>query len=105
MGHDFNLLFVASSDHRNTIKTIVGLPEGYEGECTAVLNDMSLIIMARNAIMLFTALQFESEIAVSVIILLVLGPSSFMYDASDAVQQDGLLDGPKRPVYTMAGVR
>ncbi|KAJ6282177.1 hypothetical protein J3E71DRAFT_361124 [Bipolaris maydis] len=66
--HDFNLLFAASGDLRNVIKTIVGLPEGYQGECVAVLNDMDFIIVARNAIMLLIALQFEHDIAVPMII-------------------------------------
>ncbi|RAQ98724.1 mynd finger family protein [Stemphylium lycopersici] len=66
--HDFNLLFAASGDLRNTIKTIAGLPEGYKGKCVAVLNDMDIIIVARNAIMLLIALQFESDVAVPMII-------------------------------------
>ncbi|KAF5854000.1 hypothetical protein GGP41_006766 [Bipolaris sorokiniana] len=66
--HDFNLLFAASGDLRNAIKTIAGLPEGYKGECVAVLNDKDFIIVARNAIMLLIALQLEPDIAVPMII-------------------------------------
>jgi hypothetical protein len=66
--HDFNLLFAASGDLRNVIKTIVGLPEGYKGQCAAVLNDMVFNIVARNVIMLLIALHFEPEIAVPMII-------------------------------------
>lgn len=66
--HDFNLLFAASGDPRNAIKTIAGLPEGHEGKYVAVLNDMDFIIVARNAIMLLVALHFESDVAVPMII-------------------------------------
>jgi hypothetical protein len=66
--HDSNLLFAASGDLRNAIKTIAGLPEGHEGNCVAILNDMDFIIVARNAIMLLIALQFESDAAVPMII-------------------------------------
>jgi hypothetical protein len=65
---DFNLLFAASGDLRNALKTIAGLPEGYKGKCVAVLNDMDFIIVARNAIMLLIALQFEPDVAVPMII-------------------------------------
>jgi hypothetical protein len=78
---DFNLLFAASGDLRNVVKTIAGLPEGYKGECVAVLNDKDFIIVARNAIMLLIALQFESDIAVPMIIHLwysALLPSHMM---------------------------
>ena len=81
MSHDFNLLFAASGDLRNAIKTIVGLPEGYMGECVAVINDMDFIIVARNVIMLLIALNFESEIAVPMMIHLwysALLPSCMM---------------------------
>ncbi|KAF3032330.1 hypothetical protein E8E12_003854 [Didymella heteroderae] len=81
VSHDFNLLFAASGDLRNAIKTIVGLPEGYKGECVAVFNDMDFLIVARNAIMLLIAFYFESEIAVPMIIHLwysALLPSSMM---------------------------
>ncbi|KAJ5063441.1 hypothetical protein J3E72DRAFT_413919, partial [Bipolaris maydis] len=66
--HDFNLLFAASGDLRNVIKTTAGLPEGYKGHCVAVINDMDFIVTARNAIMLLTALQFEPDVAVPMII-------------------------------------
>ncbi|EUC29428.1 hypothetical protein COCCADRAFT_40188 [Bipolaris zeicola 26-R-13] len=66
--HDFNLLFAASGDLRNVIKTIAGLPEGYGGKCVAVLNDIDFVVVARNAIMLLAALQFEPDVAVPIII-------------------------------------
>lgn len=80
--HDFNLLFAASGDLRNAIKTIAGLPEGHEGNCVAVLNDLDFIIVARNAIMLLIALQYESDAAVPMIIHLwysALLPSCVMH--------------------------
>ncbi|RYN61655.1 hypothetical protein AA0119_g12851 [Alternaria tenuissima] len=78
---DFNLLFAASGDLRNVIKTIVGLPQGYSNKCVAVLNDIDFIIVARNAIMLLIALQFEPKDAVPMIIHLwysALLPSRIM---------------------------
>ena len=78
---DFNLLFAASGDLRNALKTIAGLPEGYKDKCVAVLNDMDFIIVARNAIMLLIALQFEPDVAVPMIIHLwysALLPSHMM---------------------------
>ncbi|KAI8935048.1 hypothetical protein NX059_008712 [Plenodomus lindquistii] len=77
----FNLLFAASGDLRNAIKTIAGLSEGYKGECIAVLNDIDFIIVARNTIMLLIAIHFESDIAVPMIIHLwysALLPSSMV---------------------------
>jgi hypothetical protein len=68
VNHNFNILFAASGDLRNAIKTIVSLPEGYSGECVAVLNDMEFIMVARNVIMLLIALHLDPEIAVSMII-------------------------------------
>lgn len=66
--HDFSLLFAASGDFRNVIKTIAGMPDGYKGKCVAVLNDIDFVIVARNAIMLLVALQFEPGVAVPMII-------------------------------------
>jgi hypothetical protein len=66
--HDFNLLFAASGDPRNVIKSIVGLPDGYTGELKAVLNDKDFLIVARNAIMLLIALHLDRETAVPMII-------------------------------------
>lgn len=79
--HNFNILFAASGDLRNAIKTVVGLPKGYRGECVAVLNDVDFVIVARNIIMLLIAIYFESEVAVPMIIHLwysALLPSCMM---------------------------
>jgi hypothetical protein len=53
------LLFAASGDCRNVIKSIIGLPEGYTGQCTAVLNDRDFAVVARNVIILLSALHFD----------------------------------------------
>jgi hypothetical protein len=77
----FNILFAASGDLKNGTKTIVGLPEGYSGECVAVLNDMEFIIVGRNAIMLLIAMRLNPEITVPIIIHLwysALLPSAMM---------------------------
>ncbi|EUC48557.1 hypothetical protein COCMIDRAFT_34040 [Bipolaris oryzae ATCC 44560] len=86
--HDFSLLFAASGDLRNVIKTIAGLPDGYKGRCVAVVNDKDFTIVARNVVMLFVALQFEPDIAVPMIIHLwysALLPRSII-QTLDAIQ-------------------
>jgi hypothetical protein len=59
LSKDTNLLFAASGDCRNVINSIVGLPVDYTGRCTAVLNDMDFVVVARNAIFLLSALHFD----------------------------------------------
>jgi hypothetical protein len=54
-----SMLFAASGDCRNVVKSILGLPEGYTGLCTAVLNDRDFTVVARNVIILLSALHFE----------------------------------------------
>ncbi|KAF2016823.1 hypothetical protein BU24DRAFT_366243 [Aaosphaeria arxii CBS 175.79] len=68
MGRDVALLFAASGDLRNVVKTIVGLPRTFAGNCTVVLNDMNTVITARNAMLLLVALHFEPEIAAPVML-------------------------------------
>lgn len=67
-GRDLSLLFAASGDLRNVVKSLVGLPETHKGECCVVVNDREFIIVARNAIMLLVALRFDAEVAVPMII-------------------------------------
>jgi hypothetical protein len=78
---NFNLLFAASGDLRNVVKSIVGLTDDYNGECMAVINDKEFLVVARNAIMVLIALQLEPETAVPMIIHLwysALLPASFV---------------------------
>lgn len=66
---DMDLLFAASGDIRNVVKTIMeGLPDGYDGRCTLVINDINFMVVARNAILLFIALSLEPEEASTMII-------------------------------------
>jgi hypothetical protein len=65
---DLHLLFAASGDLRNVVKTVVGVPDQHRGDCVVVLNDKEFDIVARNAIMLLTALYFNAETAVPMII-------------------------------------
>jgi hypothetical protein len=66
---DMNLLFAASGDIRNVLKSIIeGLSDGYDGRCTLVINDINFIVVARNAILLFIALSLEPEEAVTTMI-------------------------------------
>ncbi|KAJ4319355.1 hypothetical protein N0V94_003945 [Neodidymelliopsis sp. IMI 364377] len=65
---DFALLFAASGDLRNVVKTIAGLEADHKGRCTVVINDKDFDIVARNAIMLLIALYYEAKAAVPMII-------------------------------------
>lgn len=58
---DFKILCAASGDLRNVVKTVCGLPDGYGGKCTFVMNDFDLDIVARN-IMLFLIAQHSESI-------------------------------------------
>ena len=59
---DTNLLFAASGDIRNVVKSVVeGLSDGYDGRCTLVINDINLMVVARNAILLFVAVSLENR--------------------------------------------
>ncbi|KAE9989949.1 hypothetical protein EG327_002091 [Venturia inaequalis] len=57
--NDLNLLFAATGDFRNVIKTVALLPEAYGKELTLTLNDRDLDIVARNTIMLILLLAVE----------------------------------------------
>ncbi|KAF2869222.1 hypothetical protein BDV95DRAFT_499175 [Massariosphaeria phaeospora] len=65
---DMSLLFGASGDLGNVVKTVAELPENYDGECSLVLNDMNFAIVARNAMLLLTALTFDPHTAISIMI-------------------------------------
>ena len=66
---DMNLLFAASGDIRNVVKSIVeGLPNGYEHRCLLVINDINFMVVARNAILLFVALSLEPNKAAMIMI-------------------------------------
>jgi len=66
---DIRLLFAASGDIRNVIKSIVeGLPSEYNGQCSLVINDINFMVVARNAILLLVALSLETDDAVMTMI-------------------------------------
>ncbi|KAF5234485.1 hypothetical protein FAUST_7573 [Fusarium austroamericanum] len=56
-----NLLFAASGDLRNVVKTVVGLPSTYGQTINIVMNDRDLDVVARNAVMLLLALTAEGQ--------------------------------------------
>ncbi|KAF2797239.1 hypothetical protein K505DRAFT_358599 [Melanomma pulvis-pyrius CBS 109.77] len=88
INRDLSLLFAASGDIRNVVKSIVGIPEGYQGQCTVVINDINFSIVARNAIMLLTTLHFQPEVAVPMIVHLwysVLLPASMLQALQDSI--------------------
>jgi len=66
---NLSLLFAASGDIRNVVKSIVeGLSDDFEGRCTLVINDINFMVVARNAILLFVALSLEPDEAVPIMI-------------------------------------
>ncbi|KAF2026004.1 hypothetical protein EK21DRAFT_75066 [Setomelanomma holmii] len=67
-GRDLHLLFAASGDLRNVVKTIAGIPKQHTGGCIAVINDKDFAVVARNAIMLLIALSFDVKTAVPMIL-------------------------------------
>ncbi|KAK6218393.1 hypothetical protein QIS74_06273 [Colletotrichum tabaci] len=58
-GEKLRLLFAASGDLRNVIKTIAQLTESYTQTVEVTMNDRDLDIVTRNAILLLIALAVE----------------------------------------------
>ncbi|KAE9989480.1 hypothetical protein EG327_002636 [Venturia inaequalis] len=58
---DFRMLFAASSDLRNIVKTIVDLPPSYSGTCEIIMNDEDNWLVSRNVIILLVALIYDPE--------------------------------------------
>ncbi|TVY43017.1 hypothetical protein LOCC1_G004360 [Lachnellula occidentalis] len=61
---DLSLLFAASGDLRNVVSTLAELPTTFNGNCSVMINDRDFDIVARNVILLLTALHFGREDAV-----------------------------------------
>ncbi|KAA8576352.1 hypothetical protein EYC84_006485 [Monilinia fructicola] len=64
----FNLLFAASGDIRNVVKSLIGLPTTYNGKCEVIINDRDFDIVARNVILLLIALVFDPMQAADIMI-------------------------------------
>lgn len=54
---DLHLLFAASGDPRNLLKTVADLPEGFSAGLNSVVNDIEPLIIYRNALLLLVLLQ------------------------------------------------
>ncbi|KAI9651810.1 MAG: hypothetical protein M1829_002440 [Trizodia sp. TS-e1964] len=65
---DIHLLFAASGDIRNVVKTLSGLPKSFNRKCRVVVNDKDLDIVARNAILLLTVLHYEPDEATNMML-------------------------------------
>ena len=65
---DLNLCFAASGDLRNIIKSIVGIPDNYNGTALCIVNDRDQIIVARNVVMLLTSLVFPPVVAAEIML-------------------------------------
>ncbi|KAJ5047251.1 uncharacterized protein L3040_003090 [Drepanopeziza brunnea f. sp. 'multigermtubi'] len=64
----FSLLFAASGDVRNVVKSLAGLPHSYSGQCEVVINDRDFDIVARNVIILLTSLYFDPDEAANIML-------------------------------------
>ncbi|KAF4339369.1 hypothetical protein FBEOM_6783 [Fusarium beomiforme] len=60
-GGSLSLLFAASGDMRNVVKTIAQLPQGWDKPIAITINDREFDIVARNAIMLLVALAVDDK--------------------------------------------
>ncbi|OBS28259.1 hypothetical protein FPOA_02200 [Fusarium poae] len=58
---NLSLLFAASGDMRNVVKTIAELPSTYDRDLDIVMNDRDLDVVARNVILLLLALTAEGK--------------------------------------------
>ncbi|KAF1994316.1 hypothetical protein P154DRAFT_586027 [Amniculicola lignicola CBS 123094] len=69
---NLDLLFGASGDLRNVIKTVLGLPDAYDcgkdRQCSVVINDLLFPVVARNIMLLLVAFHFEPDAAVPIMI-------------------------------------
>ena len=65
---DLNLCFAASGDLRNFIKSIVEIPDSYNGTALCIVNDRDQIIVARNVVMLLTSLVFPPVVAAEIML-------------------------------------
>ncbi|KAF7867297.1 hypothetical protein EAF04_005380 [Stromatinia cepivora] len=86
---EFNLLFAASGDIRNVVKSIIGLPVAYTGKCEIVINDRDFDVVARNAILLLTALVFDPVEAAD--IMLHIWYSAFVPESVPEKLQEQIL--------------
>ncbi|KAF2629959.1 hypothetical protein BU25DRAFT_419613 [Macroventuria anomochaeta] len=66
--HDFALLFAASGDPRNVMKTIASLPADYKGKRDVIINNIDFDVVARNTTMLLVTLYYEVDTVVPMII-------------------------------------
>ncbi|KAF2141159.1 uncharacterized protein K452DRAFT_272970 [Aplosporella prunicola CBS 121167] len=62
------LLFAASGDLRNVVKTITGIPKGSTQNIDVVINDREIDIVARNAIIILIAMHVDPETAADAMI-------------------------------------
>ncbi|KAI9875688.1 MAG: hypothetical protein M1830_008116 [Pleopsidium flavum] len=68
VARDFRLLFAASGDMRNIVQSLTKLPTTYRGHCEVIVNDRDSDIVARNTILLLTALHFSPDAATPIMI-------------------------------------
>ncbi|KAF2137795.1 uncharacterized protein K452DRAFT_257269 [Aplosporella prunicola CBS 121167] len=62
------ILFAASGDLRNVVRTIAGIPKGSTQSIDVVINDYDFDIVARNAILILIAMHLEPEPAADAMI-------------------------------------
>ncbi|KEY73762.1 hypothetical protein S7711_03071 [Stachybotrys chartarum IBT 7711] len=86
---DVSLLFAASGDLRNVIKTISQVPESYKKSISLTINDRDIDIVARNVIMLLIAL-FVNDPNEAVLCIIHVWYSSLLRK-SDLAMLQGLI--------------
>jgi hypothetical protein len=73
---DLGLLFAASGDLRNAVRSLLSLPEQYSGTYTVVINDNHSTVVVRNILLLLVAYQFREDQAV--LLMIHLWHSAFL---------------------------
>ncbi|KAF8860575.1 hypothetical protein BDZ45DRAFT_619601 [Acephala macrosclerotiorum] len=68
VANDFSILFAASGDLRNVVKSVNGMAFSLETRRDVVINDIDIDIVARNTILLLVAMNFPAEEAASMIL-------------------------------------
>ncbi|KAI9715572.1 MAG: hypothetical protein M1812_005876 [Candelaria pacifica] len=88
---DLTLCFAASGDARNVISSVLGLPEGYKGICTCIINDKDEDVVQRNILILLIAILGPPEQAAELMIHL-------WYSARLTERQEQTLQESVRPL-------
>lgn len=98
---DFKLCFAASTDIRNLVKTVNGLPKDYRGKCEILLNDVDAVVVNRSLVILYallssgTSIEESAELATHLMYSAALSHTSAAYlrECICVIYGDGPSDG------------